>query len=268
MRALLTLLGLLFAVAGCESRVSLGAPCASDRECAVPYRCTASRCRVECVDDAACGLGGRCLLVAPGVGGCVVAAEDAGPSLDVAASPDAGPFDSPRLCRDVTSCGEGEICSNDFAPGVCRAACTAHSDCPRSGVCDWYRADSGEHVLGCASHCLPGTDMGCPADTTCRMALRDPAEIPAGPPSLTLCATYSPDRGEHCACENLDSGAQCAAGLSCEAPLEGRMCLRICEVGTMCTADTRCERTPRSLVVEGREYGVCPPTVTAPLDCP
>jgi hypothetical protein len=224
---------------GCETRVSLGSPCASDAQCVAPYRCTASRCRAQCADDAACGPGGRCLLVAPGVGGCVVEAEDAGPRLDAPVAPDAGPFDSPRLCRDAVECEEGEICSNDFAPGVCRSACTAHVDCPRSGVCDWYRADTGEHILGCASLCLPGTGVGCPIDTTCRMVTRDNQEISAGPDSLTLCAIYAADRGEHCSCENLDSGAQCAAGLSCEEPTEGRMCLRICELGTMCTPETR-----------------------------
>lgn len=261
------------ALGGCESRVALGETCVTDPECQSPYLCRAGRCRVECVDDSACGAAGRCVLVSPGVGGCAVRQEDAGPAeSDARASDDAGAdagarFTRPQLCRSASECEGDSICDDDFGPAVCRSACDAHEDCPVSGVCDYYADDSGGFVQGCASLCLPGTDQGCPPATTCRMAFRSGMFLPAGPPSLTLCAGFSDDGREHCRCENLDSGGQCGAGLSCEQPEEGRMCLRMCEVGTMCTDTTRCERTPRSVIIDGVEYGVCPPTVAAPIDC-
>lgn len=271
-RSFATLLPLaLLALVGCEPRVALGGRCTSQPECESPYLCRAGRCRVECADDTACGVSGRCVLVEPGVGGCAVSEDDDAGLTDDAGTGtmDAGArFARPRLCRSATECGDGFVCDDDFGPSVCRAVCDSHDDCPASGVCDYYATETaGEYVHGCASLCLPGTDQGCPVETTCRMAFRSGMFLTEGPPSLTLCAPFDDAGREHCGCENLDSGHECGPGLSCEQPDEGRMCLRICEVGTACSGTTRCERTPRSVLIDGVEYGVCPPTVGAPISC-
>jgi hypothetical protein len=46
------------------------------------------------------------------------------------------------------------------------------------------------------------------------------------------------------------------------------MCLRICEVGEECAPGVFCASTPRSVVIDGVEFGVCPPPTTPPTGCP
>jgi hypothetical protein len=46
------------------------------------------------------------------------------------------------------------------------------------------------------------------------------------------------------------------------------MCLRLCALGEECETGVPCEITPRSIVIAGVQYGVCPPPSAAPTGCP
>lgn len=300
----------VIALAGCESRLSLGSRCARDGDCAEPYACLLGTCRAECLSDRDCPVGVTCAQVAPGAGACTFETEnrctgsvcpaplvcEAGrcrascttdaeclPSQrcagaiciardepDAGVSVDAGPFSSPRLCATAASCRSGEICSGDFAPSICRLACDDHADCPESSACDYYPTSDSDagYVEGCSTVCRPGSSEGCAPGTTCRMVFRSGAVRPAGPPSLTQCSPFRAGAVAGCPCDQLEVSTDCEEGFSCEMPPEGRMCLRICEVGDECEPGVLCAMTPRSIVVGGVQYGVCPPPATMPTTCP
>lgn len=68
--------GFLFLAAslqlGCETRVSLGSPCASDDECEGALRCDYGRCRTECDESSDCGGDRYCLTINATEGVCTL----------------------------------------------------------------------------------------------------------------------------------------------------------------------------------------------------
>lgn len=126
---------------GCESRVSLGARCASASDCAPPYVCGVSgRCRVACTVSADCPVGERCLVDARGVPSCSIDRE---------------------TC--TTDCAEGLEC----VAGECQSGCTSSTACPDS-VCtiEGYcltptTADAAVPTDASAQSDAPGDAGGC-----------------------------------------------------------------------------------------------------------
>lgn len=245
----------------CTPATGCRAACSSDDDCLATQRCSATACIDRLDEDAPAD------AAAPDAA-IDAAAPDAPAPVDAPSDvpPDAGSvYPAPELCTDDSVCETTELCSSDFdTPGVCRARCDAHSDCPGS-ACD---AIGTRPELGCASLCVPGTQDGCPVGTSCRMTGYGGA-LPGGPGAVTLCSRFVPaGRGGHgCSCENLDDSHECGAGLSCEQPDRGRQCLTICRVGDVCPTGGVCEATLRSVLRAGVEWGVCPAT-SAPIACP
>ena len=245
--------------------------------CEAPLSCIEGRCRASCVSDVDCLASQRCDgAVCRSADALDGGAPDSGADVGHDAAADAGPSDAPpssvvpaRLCPG--SCELDEICAADYPPTVCHTPCSAHADCEAPSACDHYADGSadGGRVLGCSLVCRPGTSEGCPPGTSCRMGFLVPLpELPGGPDAITFCSASRSMGAEGCACADTDSSMECAHGLSCEMPAAGRMCLRICAVGSECGGGVFCEATPRSVVIDGVQYGVCPRTdLAAPLTC-
>lgn len=111
-RASIVVVGLLLGVLGCETRVSLGARCASDSECPESLRCSVGRCRSSCMAASDCGQGRRCLRGDDGVNVCSTLPDDS--------------------CTRLEDCGDPgfSLCVN----ALCQTACTSDLDCA-GGVC-------------------------------------------------------------------------------------------------------------------------------------
>ena len=126
---------------GCESRVSLGAPCEVGG-CPDPYVCTFGRCRVECSEAGDCASPLECLLVG-NVGGCRVPEDGAcspgascGPGLDCIDSRCAQPCTSPDQCASAQTCAIGGACARLPVDGLCDplgGSCPAGQTCTATG---------------------------------------------------------------------------------------------------------------------------------------
>lgn len=92
---------------GCESRISLGARCASQAECPLELSCSYGRCRETCTSATECGADRRCLAGADGVRVCSTAPDD--------------------TCVRVEDCGDPAFarCVN----ARCQTTCTEDAEC-------------------------------------------------------------------------------------------------------------------------------------------
>ena len=199
--------------------------CDEQRPCDEPLICNpgTGACveRPECVDDAGCAAGDRCIMDRC-VGGCVVDAECPGSRRCVdGRCPEPaecfGPSDcdAERLCLMNTctpSCGDAQPCpgaqSCDAATGVCDepAMCAADVDCFEGRRC----ADGQ-----CGSVCI--VDAQCPGARTCDQGeCREPA----------ICA----------GAEDCDPGRLCV-NLACADPCNGA---NPCQGGLLCGPDGIC----------------------------
>jgi len=136
MRASIVVVSLLVGVVmlGCETRVSLGARCASSAECPVSLTCTVGRCRASCTTAAECGEGRRCLAAADGTRACSTVPDDS--------------------CVRVEDCGDPafSLCVS----ARCQTTCTsdtqcAGGDCVQGGCVERPEVDAtavGEAVFG------------------------------------------------------------------------------------------------------------------------
>ncbi|MFO0708213.1 MAG: hypothetical protein U0353_00150 [Sandaracinus sp.] len=100
----------VLSVAGCESRVSLGARCESSAQCVAGLRCQLGRCRAECVSAGDCAGGALC-VGEPGV--CTV------------------PEDT---C--ATACPEGFVCTGT----LCEYRCDLAHPCRDGALCQAFEA--------------------------------------------------------------------------------------------------------------------------------
>ncbi|MFO0711237.1 MAG: hypothetical protein U0353_15420 [Sandaracinus sp.] len=108
-RLAIALASMGLALAGCETRVSLGASCRDSAECGEGVCGVGGRCRAECVRSDDCAAGARCLRdPATGLRGCSLA-------LDTC---------SAGSCADGLRCVEGQ----------CLGVCIQSIDCP-DGLC-------------------------------------------------------------------------------------------------------------------------------------
>jgi hypothetical protein len=243
------------------------ASCSADT-CPTPLLCTAGVCRASCSDASGCLLSQSC------VGGvCVPDASsdagvgDAGSDSGITA-PDAGTgFVPAAACNADSDCGAAELCAVRETPRICRPRCVDHGDCPSGTTCEPVVLADDSLAYACSTLCLPGTSMGCRAGTSCRMIFRSPVgRLSGGPDGILACTPTTPKGISGCACSNLDLSNECGGGLSCEYP-DARQCTTICELSTDCP-NGPCGRTPRTVVVGGREYGVCPQPEVTPRACP
>jgi hypothetical protein len=76
---------------GCETRVSLGARCASELDCPGDAVCRFGRCRAECTSAADCDEPGAFCIGAAGAGVCTV----------------------PNADRCAASCTDGLVCAGE-----------------------------------------------------------------------------------------------------------------------------------------------------------
>lgn len=245
--------------------------------CEAPLSCVEGRCRAACSDDDDCLESQRCdgatCRPAESVDGGERDAGDDGGGSDGggdAGMLDGGP-DAPtsvvpaRLCPG--GCVGDEVCASDHAPTVCHTPCDSHDDCAAPSACDYYTV-AGERVYGCSVVCRPGTAEGCPPGSACRQGFFAGDGIPDGPLAITFCSPIDATGEDGCACEDTDSSSECGLGLACEMPAVGRMCLRICAIGTECSPGVDCVPGARPVVVDAVQYGICPrPDLSAPLDC-
>ena len=103
---------------GCETRVSLGNPCASDDECSGGLRCDYGRCRTECDDSADCGNGRYCLTINAAEGVCTLSTDTCDGALRRHCEDGLECVDQACVspCTGVTNaCLPGTSCSVDVA---------------------------------------------------------------------------------------------------------------------------------------------------------
>lgn len=108
------LVALAVLVVGCAPQISRGEPCVFHSDCDEPYACVDGRCGSECILHADCPppMFGRCVLVAPEVGRCVVdVADQCGPTMPC-------PYET-----------------LDCVDGHCFNRCAGVDACPADGSC-------------------------------------------------------------------------------------------------------------------------------------
>ncbi|MFO0682889.1 MAG: hypothetical protein U0234_12590 [Sandaracinus sp.] len=128
-------IGLLLALAGCQSVPNLGAACARASECSGGLVCRFGRCRAECTRNDDCPAGSTCFLASDGAGACSI-------DVDLSCSGGTG-----------TSCASGLTCLG----GQCVRTCETAADCPADGEC---RAVPGTAISFCFDARVPAPDAG------------------------------------------------------------------------------------------------------------
>jgi hypothetical protein len=229
----------------CAARAEPGGACdpADDADCASGLVCAAQVC--ERIDGAACGTNDECAGTCRG-GTCA-------PPAALEESCDAG---------DDADCGEG-VC----AAGTCKkadgASCIADSECRASCIdaeCS-ARAEAGGH---CDSTADCGPDLHgvvCASDGVCRVG--DGASCADNRECQTTCreGTCGPRaaRGDTC---DLEDDSDCIAGLVC---FDAR-CEQLCAQDSEC-ASGNCECASADCGVDRGPDAPLPIKLCAPQDC-